>query len=76
MLIPPERLEKTTLIALVEEYITREGTDYGMEELELSTKVEQVLQQLNSGQVVIVFDAASETTQLVSQEVYQGEYEQ
>ena len=76
MLIPPERLEKSTLIALIEEYITREGTDYGLEEVELSDKVSQLIYQLSLGQVVIVFDAASESTQLVTREDYQAEYEQ
>ena len=71
MIIPPERLAKQTLDNLLEEFITREGTDYGLEELSLEDKLLQLKRQLENGTVVIWFDSVSESTQLVSQEDYQ-----
>jgi len=61
-----ERISPDALQGLVEEFITREGTDYGWEEFTLATKVEQVKQQLRRGEVVIVFDPASESVSLLT----------
>ncbi len=66
MIIPFERISPDALQGLVEEFITREGTDYGWEEVTLATKVEQVKQQLRRGEVVIVFDPASESVSLLT----------
>jgi uncharacterized protein len=66
MIIPYEQLAADTLIALIEEYITREGTDYGWAEVELSVKVEQVRRQLKSREVVIVFDVTTEAVGLLT----------
>ena len=53
------------LSGLIEEFITREGTDYGEREFSLTEKVEQVKAQIKRGDVVIVFDAESETCNLL-----------
>ena len=37
--IPPERLPEGTLVAVIEEYILREGTDYGNQEVSLDNKI-------------------------------------
>jgi uncharacterized protein YheU (UPF0270 family) len=66
MIIPAEQLSPDTLTCLIEEFITREGTDYGVEEMALSRKVQQVHQQIAKGEVVIVFDAATESVNLMS----------
>ncbi|UTF61384.1 YheU family protein [Gilvimarinus sp. DA14] len=66
MIIPYQHLPQSTLQALLEEFITREGTDYGEREIDLATKVAQLLEQLKRGEVVIVFDPALETTSLVA----------
>lgn len=66
MIIPYEQLSAEALTGLIEEFITREGTDYGWEEVTLATKVEQVRQQLKRGDVVIVFDPATESVSLLT----------
>jgi uncharacterized protein YheU (UPF0270 family) len=63
--IPHTELDRETLRRLVEEYVTRDGTDYGSRERTLEEKVEAVLRQLRRGEVRIVFDQESETTNLV-----------
>lgn len=68
--IPPEQLNADTLTALIEEYVTRDGTDYGDTELSLGQKVAQVHRQLARGDVVIVFDLAAEQANLLTREQY------
>lgn len=63
--IPLDRLSPTALDALVEELVTREGTDYGEREHSLDEKKRAVLRQLSRGEIVLVFDAASESCNLV-----------
>lgn len=55
------QLSEDALLGLIEEYITREGTDYGLEELSLEQKVGQVKRQLSSGSAVIIFDPVTES---------------
>ena len=65
MIIPLDSLERTTLERIVEEFVTRDGTDYGEIELDLETKVEQLLAQLHAGQIFICFDEATESVNLL-----------
>lgn len=67
MIIPHEQLSADALRGLMEEFITREGTDYGWE-TSLERKVEQVRAQIERGDVVIVFDPATETVSLLSRQ--------
>lgn len=66
MIIPYEQLSSDALQGLIEEFITREGTDYGMEEVSLSTKVEQVKRQLKHRDIVVVFDITTESVSILS----------
>jgi uncharacterized protein len=63
--VPPSSLTREALRALVEEFVTRDGTDYGVVERSLDAKVAAVLGQLHRGDVRIVFDPETETTTLV-----------
>jgi len=65
MLIPYQELQKATLIALIEEFIDREGTNYGEFEVSRDNMIAQVHQQLSDGKIVICFDQESETCNLV-----------
>lgn len=66
MIIPYQSLSADVLQAIIEEYINREGTDYGEYELTLTQKAERLLPQIQSGDVLIVFDEITESVQLVS----------
>ena len=59
--IPYDQLSPEALHGVIEEFVTRDGTDYGEVETALDTKISQVLGQLKSGKAVIVFDQKSET---------------
>ncbi len=66
MEIPYQSLEKTTLYALLEEFVTRDGTDYGVRECTVEEKLKQVLRQLELGLVGIVFDPETQSCNLIS----------
>ncbi len=63
--VPPGRLDRTVLRALFEEYVTRDGTDYGARELALEEKVRRLAAQVQDGRVRILYDADSEQWDLV-----------
>ena len=63
MLIPPQMLESDTLTRLIEDFVTREGTDNG-DETPLETRIARVRRALDKKQAVIVFDTESQQCQL------------
>lgn len=65
MQIPIDMLEPETLRNVIEDFITREGTDYGVVEVTLETKIKQVMAQLKSGQAILVYDKATETCNII-----------
>ncbi|HKP55124.1 MAG TPA: YheU family protein [Polyangiales bacterium] len=62
--VPASALSPQALRGLVEEFITREGTDYGVREHTFDEKRDSVLRLIAAGEVLIFFDPASETTTL------------
>ncbi|MFI2810395.1 YheU family protein [Microbulbifer sp. YPW16] len=65
MIIPHQQLDPGTLQNLLEEYATRDGTDYGEREVSLEDKVASLRRQLVSGDVVIWFEPGDESVNLV-----------
>ncbi len=65
MIIPPEKLATESLRGIVESFIIRDATDYGETELDLDEKVNRLLPQVISGEVVIVYDEDSESVNLI-----------
>jgi len=68
MQIPHDRLEATTLRALIIDFVTRDGTDYGESETTLDTKIQRVQAQLKKGSIGIVFDAESESFDILTRD--------
>lgn len=64
MIIPPQLLEPETLLRLLEDFVTREGTDNG-DDTSLEERVRRVRHALDKGVAVIVFDPLSEQCQLM-----------
>ena len=56
MIIPFDRISPEALLGLLEEFVTRDGTDYGERETPLDARVAQVLLQLRRGTALIVYD--------------------
>ena len=63
--IPFDRLSPKALRGVVEEFVTREGTDYGEIEISLESKIAQVMTLLKNGKAVIVFDQETETCNIL-----------
>jgi uncharacterized protein YheU (UPF0270 family) len=63
VLIPAHLLQADTLTALIEDFVTRDGTDNG-DETPLETRVQRVRRALDKGEAVIVFDPDSQQCQL------------
>lgn len=68
IIIPAEQLSPEALQGVIEEFITREGTDYGEVEFSLAEKVEQVRTQLRAGAVHIIFDPVFESCTIMTRE--------
>jgi uncharacterized protein YheU (UPF0270 family) len=63
--IPYTRLTPEVLRALIEEFVTREGTDYGLREKTIDEKIADVMRQIERGEAKIMFDLESETANIV-----------
>ena len=68
VVIPLEKISEHALEGLINEFILREGTDYGQQEYSLEQKHEQVKKQLLSGKTIIVFDNKEESVSLIRKE--------
>ena len=63
--VPPRRLQEDVLQALLEEYASRDGTDYGEQELTLEKKVRSLQRQIRSSDLCIIYDADSQEWDLL-----------
>lgn len=68
VVVPWERLSPQALRGVIEEFVSREGTEYGLTEVELEVKVTSVRRQLERRAVFVVFDGATSTVNLVTAE--------
>jgi len=64
--VPVEKLSEEIIDALIEEFVLREGTDYGAQEISLAKKKEQIRKQLDKEQIKVVFDFETSTPTLVT----------
>ncbi len=65
MVISPDELSPETLRAIVEEFVSREGTDYGHSTYTLESKVSAVLRQIADRRALVVFDPETESCSIV-----------
>jgi len=68
MLIPHRELSREALQGIIEEFITREGTDYGETEIPLEAKVARARRQLDEGRCFILYDIELGTVSIISKE--------
>ena len=66
--VPLERLDEQVLKALLEEFSSRDGTDYGARETTLEERVAQLSHSLKMSELAILYDADSEQWDLVDRE--------
>ncbi len=65
-IIPVNRLNPQALQGVIEEFISRQGTDYGETEASPGTSFRQVKRKLEKGSAILVYDDATETTNIFS----------
>jgi uncharacterized protein YheU (UPF0270 family) len=61
-------LSDDALRGMIEEFVTRDGTDYGEQEASLEERVEEVREQILTGKALIMFDSKTETTTIIPAE--------
>lgn len=70
MIIPYTLIEPETLNNLIEEFVSRDGTDNGFDQ-SLPDRVNRVMAALKSGEMVLVFDQESQTPNILPKETVQ-----
>jgi uncharacterized protein len=65
LFIPYQKLSQSILEKVIEDFVTREGTDYGDGHFSLEDKIAKVKQQLVSGKVGITFNSEDESCYIV-----------
>jgi uncharacterized protein YheU (UPF0270 family) len=65
IVVPQHVLSGEALRGVIEEFVTRPGTDYGTQERTLDAKIADVARQLECGDAIIVFDVDAGTTNIV-----------
>lgn len=63
--IPYKRLSPDALQGVIEEFVTREGSDYGEDVYSLEQKSWQIEAQLKIGKAVITYDQETQTCNIV-----------
>ena len=66
--MPYEQLAPEVLRRLIEEFVTRDGTDYGAVERTLGEKVAAVIRQMEAGELAILVDTEDETIDIVARQ--------
>lgn len=65
IIIPHTAISSDALRGVVEEFVSREGTDYGSVEYSFERKVADVMKQLADGRACLVFDPTTESCDIV-----------
>lgn len=64
--IPWTSISPEALSGIIDSFIFREGTDYGLNEISHERKVESVRRQLERREIKIVFDPTSESITIIA----------
>jgi len=68
MEIPYDQLSAEALQGIIEAFVLREGTDYGVNEYSLEEKTHMVRLQLERGEAKIVYDPQGQSCNIVPTE--------
>ena len=63
--VPYERLDPETLRNVLQEFVTRDGADWGEVDGTLEEKIDLVMQQLRNRKVKVVFEMKSQTVNII-----------
>ena len=68
VIVSVDELKPETVRNLAEEFVTREGTDYGHTERSLDQKVEGLMKQLRSGEARICYEAKTGSIHIITRQ--------
>lgn len=68
--VPAKLLSSEALRGIIDSFIFREGTDYGLKELSHEAKMKDIQIQLDQNKIKIVFDANDESMTLMTSEAW------
>ena len=74
MIIPIQSLPNDTLNNIIESFILREGTDYGVDDCNFEDKKADVKKQLMTGTAVLVYSELHETVNIMPANQFQQAY--
>ena len=64
--VPYQDINPETLHNMIEEFVSRDGSDWGDSGGSMEDKIKQVLRQFESGKIKVVFDLTSQSANIVS----------
>ena len=68
MIVPWQDIPEDSLNNMISELVTRDGTDYGEQEIPLERRMAQVLERLRRGDMVVVYDEESDSVAIIGRE--------
>lgn len=68
MIIPYYELSEEALQALLEDFVTRDGTDYGLVEMSMQEKADHLLALLKKGELLISYNDELQSCGLITKE--------
>jgi uncharacterized protein YheU (UPF0270 family) len=66
--VPYQDINPETLRNMIEEFVSRDGSDWGDAGGSMEAKIEQVLRQFKAGKIIVAFDLTSQTANIVSKD--------
>ena len=66
IILPWQQVPEDTLQRMLEDIVSRDGTDYGHEELSVEAKLARALSAIKAGRAVLVWDEETESANLMN----------
>ena len=70
MIIPQEAVSSEALEKIIEEFVLREGTEYGDHDVSMQEKIAQVKLQLKAKTALLVYSELHESVNIVPKDQY------
>ena len=64
--IPIESLDRSIIFSIIEEFVLREGTDYGACEVNFQSKIDEIYRKLESDEYSISYDESTESCSIIA----------
>lgn len=72
VVVPHRQLSEKALQGLLEEFVSRDGTDSGYTKLSLQQRVDQVRRQLDRGEAVVVYNPVTQSANIMQRSDIDG----